>query len=157
MIKNVGPKISLNAPLAARLARRSPLLVWGTKAKMAPRAPSLTLKVEIKRGPTPGSSKGQIAVPVTLAKKATEDERRATSSLKGAEEAGSNAGKDTAAFRQGQSAIAKLNGQVRAARQALQAQAASATGEGGRKSGKDSGAADFHAIVPINDYPQKAR
>lgn len=114
-------------------------------------------KVEIKRGPAPDSSKGQIAVPVALAEKAKEDERRATSSIKAAEEAASKAGKDTAAFRQAQSVIAKLNAQVRATRLALQAQAAGVAGEDGRKSGKDPDATDFHAIIPINDYPQKAR
>lgn len=114
-------------------------------------------KVEIRRGPAPDTSKGQIAVPVALAEKAKEDERRAASSLKAAEEAASKAGGGTAAFRQAQSVIAKLNAQVRATRLALQAQAASAAGDDSRKGGKDPDATDFHAIIPINDYPQKAR
>lgn len=114
-------------------------------------------KVEIKRGPAPDTSKGQIAIPIVSAEKAKEEERRAASSLRAAEEAASKAGKDTAAFRQAQSVIAKLNAQVRATRLALQAQAASAAGEDGRKGGKDPDATDFHAIIPINDYPQKAR
>lgn len=119
--------------------------------------PVFDFKVEIKRGPAPDSSKAGLAVPVVSLEKAKEEERRAASSLKAAEEAASKAGKDTAAFRQAQSVVAKLNAQVRATKLALQAQAATAAGEDGRKAGKDPDATDFHAIIPINDYPQKAR
>lgn len=119
--------------------------------------PVFDFKVEIKRGPAPDSTKAGLAGPAISMEKAKEDERRVATTLKAAEEAASKAGKDTAAFRQAQSVVAKLNAQVRATRLALQAQAANAAGDDGRKGGKDPDATDFHAIIPINDYPQKAR
>lgn len=99
-------------------------------------------KVEIKRGPAPDAAKST--------SKARDDEKRIASSLRAAEEAAARAGKDTAAYRQAQSVVAKLNAQVRASKLMIQ----SHTLDGGKK---DPDATDFHAIVPINDYPQKAR
>jgi len=107
-------------------------------------------KVEIKRGPAPDTSKT-----LGIATKSKEDERVANSKLRAAEEAAAKAGKDTAAFKQAQSVVAKLNAQVRAAKLALQAQTAASSDDG--KKPKDPDATDFHAIIPINDYPQKAR
>jgi ATP-dependent RNA helicase DDX46/PRP5 len=99
-------------------------------------------KVEIKRGPAPDASK--------LTSKAKDDEKRIASSLRAAEEAAARAGKDTAAYRQAQSVVAKLNAQVRASKLMIQSHPLDG-------SKKDPDATDFHAIVPINDYPQKAR
>ena len=99
-------------------------------------------KVEIKRGPAPDASK--------LTSKARDDEKRIASSLRAAEEAAARAGKDTAAYRQAQSVVAKLNAQVRASKLMIQSHPLDG-------SKKDPDATDFHAIVPINDYPQKAR
>lgn len=99
-------------------------------------------KVEIKRGPAPDASK--------LTLKAKDDEKRIASSLRAAEEAAARAGKDTAAYRQAQSVVAKLNAQVRASKLMIQSHPLDG-------SKKDPDATDFHAIVPINDYPQKAR
>ncbi|KAG9017333.1 pre-mRNA processing RNA-helicase [Tulasnella sp. JGI-2019a] len=107
-------------------------------------------KVEIKRGPAPDTSKI-----VGIASKSKEDEKVANSKLRAAEEAAAKAGKDTAAFKQAQSVVAKLNAQVRAAKLALHAQTAASSDDG--KKPKDPDATDFHAIIPINDYPQKAR
>ncbi|KAG8887018.1 pre-mRNA processing RNA-helicase [Tulasnella sp. 332] len=107
-------------------------------------------KVEIKRGPAPDTSK--IA---GIATKSKEDEKVANSKLRAAEEAAAKAGKDTAAFKQAQSVVAKLNAQVRAAKLALHAQTAASSDDS--KKPKDPDATDFHAIIPINDYPQKAR
>lgn len=95
-------------------------------------------KVEIKRGPAPG----------TAAVFSSKDvQSRMQSNLRAAEEAAARAGKDTAAYRQAQSVIAKLNAQVRASK--IQSHVDSTK--------KDPDATDFHAIIPINDYPQKAR
>lgn len=99
-------------------------------------------KVEIKRGPAPDASK--------LTSKARDDEKRIATSLRAAEEAAARAGKDTAAYRQAQSVVAKLNAQVRASKLMIQSHPLDG-------SKKDPDATDFHAIVPINDYPQKAR
>ena len=117
--------------------------------------PIFDFKVEIKRGPAPDSSKLGLAALGLNADKVREDERKAASGLRAAEEAAAKVGKDTAAFRQAQSVVAKLNAQVRATRMLLQGQIA--TGDDAGRKPKDPDATDFHAIIPINDYPQKAR
>lgn len=115
-------------------------------------------KVEVKRGPAPDSSKGTLGVVGAAAEVKRllrqKEEEKMQSSLRAAEEAATRAGKDTAAYKQAQSVIAKLNGQIRAHRLVTQSQAAFEA-KGG--SVKDPDATDFHAIIPINDYPQKAR
>ncbi len=113
-------------------------------------------KVEIKRGPAPDTSKmiglGSAASGRVAATK--ESEKMLASVLKKAEEDAAKArGKDAAALEKAQAVIAKLNAQVRATKLALQAQTVA---EDQRKP-KDPDATDFHAIIPINDYPQKAR
>ncbi|THH12221.1 hypothetical protein EW145_g146 [Phellinidium pouzarii] len=115
-----------------------------------------TFKVEIKRGPAPDSSKGQLGVAGAAAAARrlaqAKEEEKMQSSLRAAEEAAARAGKDTAAYKQAQSVVLKLNGQLRVARMVAQTQTAFEA-----KGGKDPDATDFHAIIPINDYPQKAR
>lgn len=114
-----------------------------------------TYKVEIKRGPAPDSSKGQLGVAGAAAAARrlaqAKEEEKMQNSIRAAEEAAARAGVDTAAHKQAQSVIAKLNAQLRASKLVLQSQAAFDT------KGKDPDATDFHAIIPINDYPQKAR
>ena len=114
------------------------------------------VKVEIKRGPAPDSSKGQLGVAAASAAARrlalAKEEERMQSNLRVAEEAVARAGKDTPAYKQALSVVAKLNAQIRAARLVAQSQAAFEA-----KGGKDPDATDFHAIIPINDYPQKAR
>lgn len=95
-------------------------------------------KVEIKRGPAPDALK--------ILVKTREDEKKIQSSLRAAEEAAAKAGKDSAAYRQAQSVVAKLNAQARASKLVIQSHLES-----------KADATDFHAIIPINDYPQKAR
>lgn len=113
-------------------------------------------KVEIKRGPAPDSSKallgvgGAIAAARRLAQ--AKEEERIQAQMRAAEEAAARAGKDTAAHKQASSVVAKLNAQVRASKLMLQSQLQQ---DDGRKTNPDS--TDFHAIIPINDYPQKAR
>lgn len=95
-------------------------------------------KVEIRRGPAPDALK--------VLAKTREDEKRIQSSLRAAEEAAAKAGKDTAAYRQAQSVVAKLNAQARASKLVIQSYLEN-----------KADPTDFHAIIPINDYPQKAR
>lgn len=115
-------------------------------------------KVEIKRGPAPDSSKGQLGVAGAAAAARrlaqAKEEEKMQSSLRAAEEAAARAGKDTAAYKQAQSVVGKLNAQLRVARLVAQTQTAFEA-KGG--SVKDPDATDFHAVIPINDYPQKAR
>ncbi|KAG1863409.1 P-loop containing nucleoside triphosphate hydrolase protein [Suillus tomentosus] len=115
-------------------------------------------KVEIKRGPAPDSSKGLLGVAGAAAAARrlahAKEEEKLQASLKAAQDAAARAGKDTAAHKQALSVMAKLNAQMKATRLVLQSQI-QADESGLRKANLDS--TDFHAIIPINDYPQKAR
>ncbi|KAJ1309065.1 hypothetical protein OPQ81_004744 [Rhizoctonia solani] len=113
-------------------------------------------KVEIRKGPAPDSSKAASTPAGAAARwmKVKDDEARALSNLKAAQEAAAKiTSKDSPAYRQAQSVVAKLNAQLRAMRLMVQSQSQL---DDGRKP-KDPDATDFHAIIPINDYPQKAR
>lgn len=114
-------------------------------------------KVEIRRGPAPDSTKGQLGVAGAAAAARrlaqAKEEEKMQSSLRAAEEAAARAGKDSAAYKQAQAVVAKLNAQLRATRLVAQSQA-TFEAKGGKL---DPDATDFHAIIPINDYPQKAR
>ncbi|GLB33678.1 putative helicase superfamily c-terminal domain [Lyophyllum shimeji] len=117
-------------------------------------------KVEIKRGPAPDSSKGLLGVggAVAAARRLAhaKEEEKLQAQMRAAEEAAARAGKDTAAHKQALSVVAKLNAQMRAHKLVLQSQLQAAEDvAAGRKVNPDS--TDFHAIIPINDYPQKAR
>ncbi|KAI4524079.1 P-loop containing nucleoside triphosphate hydrolase protein [Schizophyllum commune Tattone D] len=121
-------------------------------------------KVEVRRGPAPDSSKGIFGIGAAglAAKKAAhaKEEERIQAQIKVAEEAGNRAGKDTPAYKQAQSVIAKLNAQLRATRLVLQSQLQAAENPAMQKSligGVTPDSTEFHAIIPINDYPQKAR
>ncbi|KAJ7047496.1 P-loop containing nucleoside triphosphate hydrolase protein [Mycena alexandri] len=115
-------------------------------------------KVEIKRGPAPDSSKGLLGVTGAIAAARrlvqAKEEERIQAQVKVAEEAAARAGKDTPAHKQALSVVAKLNAQMRASKLLLQS-SLQAEDISGRKVNPDS--TDFHAIIPINDYPQKAR
>jgi ATP-dependent RNA helicase DDX46/PRP5 len=113
-------------------------------------------KVEIRRGPAPDTSKGLGTAGTSVAARRlahAKEEEKIQSSLRAAEEAAARAGKDSPAHKQALSVVAKLNAQLRASKLVLQSQLAFE--ESGRKLNPDS--TDFHAIIPINDYPQKAR
>lgn len=116
-------------------------------------------KVEIKRGPAPDSSKGLLGVGGAIAAARrlahAKEEERIQSQMRAAEEAAARAGKDTAAHKQALSVVAKLNAQMRASKLVLQSQLQAEESGASRKANPDS--TDFHAIIPINDYPQKAR
>jgi hypothetical protein len=129
----------------------------GTKKEPAEETPFGAFKVEIKRGPAPDSNKGMLGVAgaAAVARRLAHqrEEERIQSSLRAAEEAAARAGKDSPAHKQANSVVAKLNAQMRAHKLAQQAQLQA--DDVGRKVNPDS--TDFHAIIPINDYPQKAR
>ncbi|OCH90696.1 P-loop containing nucleoside triphosphate hydrolase protein [Obba rivulosa] len=115
-----------------------------------------SFKVEVKRGPAPDSSKGQLGVAGAAAAARrlaqAKEEEKLQNSLRQAEEAAARAGKDTAAHKQALSVVAKLNAQLRAHKLVAQSQL-----QHEDVLGKKSDATEFHAIIPINDYPQKAR
>ena len=117
-------------------------------------------KVEVKRGPAPDSSKGALGVTgaalaarkLALAK----EEEKLQKSIKEAEEAAARAGKDTPAYKQAMTVIAKLNAQLRAQKFVLQSQIQAAENAPARPQ-VTGDVSEFHAVIPINDYPQKAR
>ncbi|EMD40640.1 hypothetical protein CERSUDRAFT_80293 [Gelatoporia subvermispora B] len=115
-----------------------------------------SFKVEVKRGPAPDSSKGLLGVAGAAAAARrlaqAKEEEKLQNSLRQAEEAAARAGKDTAAHKQALSVVAKLNAQLRAHKLVAQSQL-----QHEDVMGKKSDATEFHAIIPINDYPQKAR
>ncbi|EKM59396.1 uncharacterized protein PHACADRAFT_249858 [Phanerochaete carnosa HHB-10118-sp] len=117
-----------------------------------------TFKVEVKRGPAPDSSKGQLGVAgaalVARRLAAAKEEEKIQNSLRHAEEAVARAGKDTAAYKQATSVVQKLNAQLRAHKLVAQSQSQHEDLLG-KKGVTD--ATEFHAVIPINDYPQKAR
>jgi ATP-dependent RNA helicase DDX46/PRP5 len=119
-------------------------------------------KVEVKRGPAPDSSKGQLGVAgAALAARRLvqqKEQERIEAALKAAEEAAARAGKDTPAAKQALSVVAKLNAQLRAHKLVAQSQLALLEkGGGGEQKPSTVDATEFHAVIPINDYPQKAR
>lgn len=105
-------------------------------------------KVEVKRGPAPDSSKGQLGVAGAAAAARglaqAKEEEKLQYSLRAAEEAAARAGKDTAAHKQALSVVAKLNAQLRAHK--LVAQSQLGHEDLGKKSNID--ATEFHAIIP---------
>lgn len=118
-------------------------------------------KVEVKRGPAPDSSKGQLGVAGAAAAARrlaqAKEEEKIQSSLRAAEEAAARAaGKDTAVHKQALSVVAKLNAQLRAHKLVAQSQLQLDV-DPVKKGGNTAEASEFHAIIPINDYPQKAR
>ena len=115
-------------------------------------------KVEVKRGPAPDSSKGLLGVAGAAAAARrlaqAKEEERLQASLRAAEEAAARAGKDTPAHKQALSVVAKLNAQLRA-HKLVAASQSQLHEDTSKKTAVD--ASEFHAIIPINDYPQKAR
>lgn len=114
-------------------------------------------KVEIRRGPAPDSSKilGVPGAAVAARRLAhAKEEEKIHAQIKTAQDAANRAGKDSPAQKQALSVVAKLNAQLKAMKLVLQSQIQHEE-SGGRKVNPDS--TDFHAIIPINDYPQKAR
>lgn len=114
-------------------------------------------KVEIRRGPAPDSSKGIFVGSAAIAARRAahaKEEEKVQVQIRTAQEAATRAGKDSPAEKQALSVVAKLNAQLKAMKLVLQSQIQHEE-SGGKKANPDS--TDFHAIIPINDYPQKAR
>jgi ATP-dependent RNA helicase DDX46/PRP5 len=117
-------------------------------------------KVEIRRGPAPDTSKGLgLGASAVTAKRLAhaKEEEKLKSQMKAAEEAAERAGKDTPAYKQAMSVVAKLNAQLRAAKLVLQSQIQMEESNAAIRKPGSTDTSDFHAIIPINDYPQKAR
>jgi ATP-dependent RNA helicase DDX46/PRP5 len=113
-------------------------------------------KVEIRRGPAPDTNKASTLLLSASARaaKMQQDEKLVQSQIKAMEDEAARQDKSTLEYKKAISVIAKLNAQIRASKLmssgSMMDDAAAA-----RK--KDPDATDFHAIIPINDYPQKAR
>lgn len=131
-----------------------------------------SFKVEIKRGPAPDSSKSLVGLTQAAigARKLqhVKEEQKLKEQMRFAEDAAQKAGRDSPAHKAALSVVAKLNAQLRASKLVLDSQLqamdrAAAGGQIGTGIGAAGGAGgdkeskEFHAIIPINDYPQKAR
>lgn len=131
-----------------------------TKAAAAPTDDMTfgSFKVEVKRGPAPDSSKGLLGVAgaAAAARRLAQqkEEEKLQNSLRAAQEAADRAGKDTPAHKQALSVVAKLNAQLRAHKLVAQSQIQHEEITTKRNA---IDATEFHAVIPINDYPQKAR
>lgn len=115
-------------------------------------------KVEIRRGPAPDTLKTNTLLLSASARaaKAQQDEKNMQNQIKAMQAEAERQDKNSPEYRKAMNVITKLNAQLLAAKLggsggiSLDNAAAAA-----RK--KDPDATDFHAIIPINDYPQKAR
>jgi ATP-dependent RNA helicase DDX46/PRP5 len=112
-------------------------------------------KVEVKRGRAPDSTMGGTSVAdaarMVRLNKLKSDEAALQKAMRDAEEEAKRSGRNTGAYKNAQNVVAKLNALIRASKLAL------SQGAGGDDRKKDVDSSEFHAIVPINDYPQKAR
>lgn len=113
-------------------------------------------KVEIRRGPAPDTNKTSTLLLSATARaaKLQQDEKLMQSQIKAMEDEAARQDKNTAEYRKAMSVIAKLNAQLRAAKLM---NAGNMMDEAAAARKKDPDATDYHAIIPINDYPQKAR
>lgn len=111
-------------------------------------------RVEIKRGRAPDSTMGGTSVAdaarMVRLNKLKSDEGALQKAMRDAEEEAKRSGRNSSTYKNAQNVVAKLNAVIRAQKLAL-----NQGGDESRK--KDLDISEFHAIVPINDYPQKAR
>ncbi|KAG8769865.1 pre-mRNA processing RNA-helicase [Serendipita sp. 405] len=114
-------------------------------------------KVEIRRGPAPDTTKTNTLLLSATARaaKAQQDEKLMQSQLKAMEDEAARQDKNGPDYRKAMAVITKLNVQLRAAKLMSGFGVLDEAAAAARK--KDPDATDFHAIIPINDYPQKAR
>jgi len=128
------------------------------------------INVEVKRGPAPDSNRRSqpAAKPTPPAPVDVAATPALTAALKAAQAAAQAKGLDASGISRAQNVVADLNAKLRSMIAAKNAQAQAgnheASGNGtnpnnnmNNNRSKDPDATDFHAIVPINDYPQKAR
>ncbi|CDR48160.1 hypothetical protein NBRC10512_007029 [Rhodotorula toruloides] len=110
------------------------------------------LQVEVMRGPAPNLEKGKSMPTATSVVSTPTDKKAADEAAKKAEQEALAAGKSAGAVGAA-SVIAKFNAMLKARKQSAQSDDNST--EAARR--RDPDATDFHAIIWINDYPQKAR
>ncbi|BGP24315.1 pre-mRNA-processing ATP-dependent RNA helicase DDX46/PRP5 [Rhodotorula toruloides] len=110
------------------------------------------LQVEVMRGPAPNLEKGKSMPTATSVVSTPVDKKAADEAAKKAEQEALAAGKSAGAVGAA-SVIAKFNAMLKARKQSAQPDDNST--EAARR--RDPDATDFHAIIWINDYPQKAR
>lgn len=123
------------------------------------------INVEVKRGPAPDSSRRSQPAPKPTppAPVDTAATPALTAALKAAQAAAQAKGLDASGIARAQNVVADLNAKLRSMIAAKNAQAQAGNNDSANSNNsnnnrsKDPDATDFHAIVPINDYPQKAR
>ncbi|KAA1116271.1 ATP-dependent RNA helicase ddx42 [Puccinia graminis f. sp. tritici] len=124
------------------------------------------INVEVKRGPAPDSNRRSqpAAKPPPPAPVDPAATPALTAALKAAQAAAQAKGLDASGIARAQNVVADLNAKLRSMIAAKNAQAQAGNHESANNNlnnnnnrSKDPDATDFHAIVPINDYPQKAR
>ncbi|GAA5825519.1 hypothetical protein JCM11251_000270 [Rhodosporidiobolus azoricus] len=111
------------------------------------------LEIEIMRGPAPDLAKGKMIPTDGGVTVSAADSKAADEAAKKAEEAAIAAGKNAGAAGAA-SVIAKFNAMLKA-KKASNNQPEDQSTEAARR--RDPDATDYHAVVWINDYPQKAR
>ncbi|POW07150.1 hypothetical protein PSHT_10075 [Puccinia striiformis] len=138
----------------------------GTTSTTIPTVEIPEINVEVKRGPAPDSNRrpqpaAKPAPPAPVDVAATP---ALTAALKAAQAAAQAKGLDASGISRAQNVVADLNAKLRSMIAAKNAQAQAGNHESTNNNlnnnnnrSKDPDATDFHAIVPINDYPQKAR
>ncbi|BGP39699.1 pre-mRNA processing RNA-helicase [Rhodotorula kratochvilovae] len=110
------------------------------------------LEVQIHRGPAPNLEKGKM-IPSSMPAASAVDTKAADAAAKKAEQEALAAGKSAGAAGAA-SVLAKFNAMLKA-KQHVAAPVQDHSTESARR--RDPDATDYHAIVWINDYPQKAR
>ena len=106
------------------------------------------IEVEVRRGPAPDTGRKGFGVRMNDSNLAA---------LKAAESAANKAGIDATGISKAQSVIARLTASIQAKKQQQFGHRPDADGDVDAARRRDPDATDFHAVVPINDYPQKAR
>ncbi|OAV90016.1 hypothetical protein PTTG_07439 [Puccinia triticina 1-1 BBBD Race 1] len=137
----------------------------GTTASAIPTVEIPEINVEVKRGPAPDSNRRSqpAAKPTPPAPVDVAATPALTAALKAAQAAAQAKGLDASGIARAQNVVADLNAKLRSMIAAKNAQAQAGNHESANNlnnnnnRSKDPDATDFHAIVPINDYPQKAR
>lgn len=138
-----------------------------------PDFPDIT--VEVRRGPAPDSNRNKGHRRGGDGESGAQKEpgvvkinEQNLAALKAAEEAARQAGLDASGISKAQSVIAKLTASIQAKKQAQFGRKDQSEHHGHGGTGtpesemeharrRDPDATDYHAVVPINDYPQKAR
>ena len=106
------------------------------------------IEVEVRRGPAPDTGRKGFGVKMNDFNLAA---------LRAAEVAAQKAGIDATGISKAQSVIARLTASIQAKKQLQFGNRPDTDGDADAARRRDPDATDYHAVVPINDYPQKAR